>query len=95
MIDGTKIQIENWNNDYPNIYKKNSTVACYPVAKENIYGVWCYPCRGEAFRFEMKFENEEKAKESYNMLICGKKKLIDYIDNYSGEIRKNDVIRCI
>lgn len=97
MIDGTKIQIENWNNSYPNTFEKNSTIACYPVAKNSIPARWCnvYPERGKSFRYELQFKNEEEAEKNYNKLLVGEKKLIDYINNYSGSINKEDLRMCL
>lgn len=93
-IDGTAIQIENWNNDYPTLYAKNSTVALYPISKQTIYKSF-NPTRGESFRYSLSFDNEEKAMTAYKLLITGEKKLIDYIDNYNGTFLKDDVILCI
>lgn len=96
MADDTKIQIENWNNDYKWI-SKNSTVACYPISKDNIDSDWCnaYPQRGKSFRYQLQFRTEKEAEMAYMELIKGKKKLVDYISNYDGNIKKDDIIRCI
>lgn len=93
-IDGTAIQIENWNSDYPTVYAKNSTVALYPISKQSIYKSF-NPTRGEKFRYSLSFDNEEEAMTAYNLLLTGEKKLIDYIDNYNGTFLKDDVILCI
>lgn len=94
---GLNIQIEDWSKDYPNIYKENSTIALYPKSKADISGRWCnfYPRVGESFRVDLNFNNEMECKNAFKLLIQGEKDIIDFIENYKGNISREDLIRCI
>ena len=96
-VNGVKIQIENWSKDYPNIYKENSTIALYPKSKANISSNWCnfYPRIGESFRIDLNFNDSVECKNAFNLLVEGKKNIIDFIENYRGNISKENLIRCI
>ncbi|MBS5307728.1 hypothetical protein [Clostridium sp.] len=93
-----KIQIENWKEEYPNIYKEeNTTLVVYPKSKVSLKSLWAgyYPRENEPFRFEMSFKSEKECKDAFNSLTNNEKKLIDYMDNYCGTIKKDVVVKCI
>lgn len=77
MIDGTKIQIEDWSINY-DFYSKNSTIGAYPIARENENDNPFSAGRGETFRLELDFENEEQCKNAFDMLKSGQKTLKDF-----------------
>lgn len=95
MKDGTDILIENWHNDYSELYAINSVVACFPIAKESIHDVWEYPKRGEVFRYQLDFKSENEALEAFNELLSGSKIYSDFISHYTGNLSKADTLRCI
>lgn len=93
-----KIQIENWKEDYPSIYKEENTMlAVYPKSKASLNSLWAgyYPRENEIFRFEISFNTKQECEEAFNLLINNEKKLIDYISNYCGTIKKDEVVKCI
>ena len=75
--DGTKIQREEWH-ETNNFIPFGSTVAAYPIAKENGTGVLEYPEKGRIFRVDFQFENEEEAKKCFIQLLNGEKSLKDF-----------------
>lgn len=89
MQDGTKIQIEDWSNDY-NFHKKNSTVAFYPMAINSIYNNpksrHPYPERGETFRASLDFDSEESARDAFQSMVNGSKTYMEYLENYSSHV---------
>lgn len=89
MPDGTKIQIEDWSNDY-NFYKKNSTIALYPIAINSIYknpkSIYPYPERGKTFRASLDFDTEENARYAFQSMVNGSKTYMDYMENYSSHV---------
>ena len=98
---GIDIQIEDWSDVYPNLFKKNATVGFYPKAVNDIYNEdyphWApYPKRGEVFRASLNFDTEEEAREAFNAMRSGEKTYMDYLDNYSSHvISKKNFIRAV
>lgn len=84
--NGTVIQLENWHDIY-DFKPENSTIGAYPIAKASCPSIWAgeYPKRGESFRCFFEFSNEIEALDAYNNLICGRKQLTDYLDNFNGD----------
>lgn len=82
MLDGTKIQIEDWNKDY-SFMAHGSIIGVYPIAKESINGQFA-PKRGKSFRLELKFESFEAAKEAFLQLQNNEKELKDFLVNFSN-----------
>ena len=66
MPDGTKIQIEDWHENF-SIYAEASTIAAYPKDRH-----------GKAFRASRSFESAEVAKCAFENLISGACTLSDY-----------------
>jgi len=81
MPDGTKIQIEDWKEDYPGVHD-TLTIAAYPKAKNT--GKYSWVRKGETFRLEISrgFKTDEHVKEVFDMLSIGCMKLEDLADNY-------------
>lgn len=79
LPDGTAIQIENWNEDYPSVFSANSTIAAYPISKYTLPGAFA-PKAGERFRAQFDFDSEEQTREAFRSLVNGEKQLSDYAD---------------
>ena len=79
MPDGTGIQIENWQDSYPNSHTLNDTLASYPTAqrtnkRNSPFGaVW-----GQSFRLAFRFKSEEQARKAFEQLANGEKTLKDF-----------------
>lgn len=65
MPDGTKIQINDWSEDF-SCYAPNSEIAAYPL---NRYG--------ENVRVRRHFDSEEETISAFQQLITGEKSLVD------------------
>lgn len=83
LQDGTKIQQENWNNDYY-FEAPNSTVAVYPMPKnidknESLIS-------GKKFRLEFNFDTTTQANNCFDSLINGDKTLKDFAKNDDLEL---------
>ena len=74
MPDGTKIQIEDWREDYPDIVNTIS-IAAYPKAKNT--GKYQWTRKGEPFRLELsrEFKTDEFVEELFDQLKNGKVQL--------------------
>ena len=81
MPDGTKIQIEDWKEDYPGIFN-TITIATYPKAKNTGKHNWVR--RGESFRLELQreFDSDEQVEALFKQLVNGKVKLEDLSKHY-------------
>lgn len=102
MPDKTKIQIEDWSEDFPSLHQKNDVVAAYPVAKaaasrkvfQGINGlpcVWEYPRKYDSFRLCLQFPCASDAESAYNNLLNGTAQLLDYKDY----IQEKKYIECL
>lgn len=89
MPCGTKIQIENWHDDY-RFFAPKSTLAAYPKSKISMDGEFS-PKRNRKFRVSFNFDNEEETKQAYKELETGNKQLIDFKDH----INNPEKIECI
>lgn len=89
MPDGTKIQIENWNEEYEFILP-NSTLGTYPVSKVSLDGQFA-PKRNQKLRVSFNFPSAEMARQAFRSLEKGNKQLIDFKE-YINDSRK---IECI
>ena len=76
MLDGTKIQIEEWHKDY-NFIPYGNTIAAYPIAKESNYNSRFGQFRGEKFRAQFEFGDKNQAKRNFDCLANGTKTLKD------------------
>lgn len=80
MPDGTSIQLEDWHEDYPEVFPFADTVAAYPIAKETVERSPFSPQRGETFRAEFRFSNADNAREAFDALVSGAKPLKDFAE---------------
>ena len=80
MPNGTKIQIEDWHDDYPSIFPANDCVAAYPIAKESRlrYTSYCYPHMGKPFRLHFNFHSTSAAEQAFQALQSGEKSFAEF-----------------
>lgn len=91
MPDKTKIQIEDWSEDFPKIHSENDVLAAYPVAKkpatvmefEGVSGFrrFEYPQQYRKFRLAFQFSCASDAEKAYINLLNGNATLLDYEEN--------------
>lgn len=91
---------EDWTPNWPSLHNGADVIAAYPVSKESHYygsGFYCYPRRGEKFRLEMRFPDEQSAAEEFELLQTGERGLEDYQNYYylHPGITAADMQRCI
>ncbi len=72
---GIDIQIEDWKENYPNIYSYGDTVAAFPKTVTN---------PNNQIRLEIQFKSHEEAKEALQALEAGEKQLKDYKENFTS-----------
>ena len=89
MPCGTKLQIEDWSNDY-DFLPRGSTLAAYPLSKVDLDGQFA-PKRNKEFRVSFNFDSELEAKQAFNDLSAGSKQLVDF----KGCINNPKKIECI
>jgi hypothetical protein len=79
MTNGTKIQIEEWNENYSFISYGN-TLAIFTVSQTSHNGSYS-PKRNQNYRFDFRFNNNDESKQAFNELLKGTKQLIDFKEN--------------
>lgn len=89
MPCGTKIQIEDWHEDYK-FFAPKSTLAAYPISKVNMNGEYS-PKINRPFRASFNFDDEKTTKQAFNELKEGSKQLIDFKEH----INNPDKLECI
>lgn len=83
MLDGTKIQIENWKNDYDFI--KTLNIAVYPIAQRGSEA-------NKTFRLELEnFESDAEVEDIFNRLENGKIELAE-LTNYFRNGTKDEYL---
>lgn len=83
MKDGTRIQIENWKNDYDFI--KTLNIAVYPIAQRGSEA-------NKTFRLELEnFESDAEVEEIFNRLERGKIELAE-LTNYFRNGTKDEYL---
>ncbi len=101
MLDGTKIQVEDWSEEYPNVFKKATSIGFYPMCKTSInrddkLHFPPYPERGRTFRSSFKFENSTETMDAFLAMLTGEKNYLDYMDYYDNYvIAKEDFLRAV
>lgn len=70
---GIDIQIEDWEENFPNIYGYGETLAAFPKTITN---------PDNRVRLEIEFNSYEEAKEALRALEAGEKELRDYKENF-------------
>lgn len=88
MNNGTKIQVEDWSEDYPN---RPFTLGTYALSKKSFKGQFA-PKEDETWRFQFSFKTLEDVTNAFNELLNGHKELIDYKDMFSS---KKEYFSCI
>ena len=87
--DQTKIQIENWNDDY-SFMEYGNTIGAYPIAKQTGNRQF-EPERGRTFRLSYEFEDSKEAEAMFNELVTGSKTL-KCIESYLKDDKYKDFI---
>lgn len=81
MPDGTAIQLENWEDTYPELPDLWWAIGAYPVAKHGsgrLFG----PRKGEIFRLTISFASDAEAVDAMQKLINGEAELLTYRDKF-------------
>ena len=85
MPDGTEIQLENWEDEFPSSPTLWWAVGAYPIAKHSsgrLFG----PRRNCQFRLTISFHTEAEALECMRRLESGDAELLDYREKFwNGE----------
>jgi hypothetical protein len=83
MPDGTEIQLEDWRQDYENVF--GYVIGAYPIAKNT--GKYGWVRGGQEFRLTININgNYDVAKAEYEALVRGEKTLEDMAPYfYDGE----------
>lgn len=89
MKDGTKIQIEDWHDEY-NFMEKGSTLVAYPKSKMNMEGEYS-PKLNRTFRASFNFDNAKDTMEAFKGLKHGIKRLSDFKE-YMNNPKNNECI---
>lgn len=85
------IQIEDWSNDYPDLFMPDSLLVAYPVAKVSSGSSYFAPKLGEKFRCEFYMPDRDRAMLAFNALINGTAELDDYLKY----MHKSEYIPCV
>lgn len=89
MPDGTKIQLEDWSDDYDFI-PPSSTLAAYPKSQVDKEGQFA-PKKGRTLRVSFNFPTSELTEQAFNDLETGNKQLIEFKEH----INNPEIIECI
>lgn len=89
MPDGTKVQIEDWSENYDFI-PPSSTIAAYAVSKWTI-GRPFGPRAGEINRFQFDFADKTETENAFAELISGEKSLADF----KGKLNRPEYATCL
>ena len=83
MQDGTKIQIEDWKEDYSHV--KTLNVATYPIAANTSESGFIE--RNKTFRLDINsFNNDNEVLKAFKDLLSGNKTISDFADQfYNGD----------
>ncbi|MBP2015735.1 hypothetical protein [Anaerococcus degeneri] len=72
---GIDIQIEDWSENFPEVYGYSDTLAAFPKTITN---------PDNQVRLEIQFKSYEEAKEAMKALEAGEKELRDYRENFNS-----------
>lgn len=72
---GIDIQIEDWEENFPEVYGYGDTLAAFPKTITN---------PDNQVRLEIQFKSNEEAKEAMKALEAGEKELRDYRENFNS-----------
>lgn len=70
---GIDIQVEDWSENYPELYNYGDTIVAYPPKIEN---------PKDGFRLELRFKDEDEVVKVLKLLESGERKLRDYQENF-------------
>ncbi len=87
MPDGTKIQIEDWKEVFPNIFK-TIIIAAYPISKHDNYkGFATYPKRGQTFRLALEngWTCDANVYEKFDELVRGNFTLEELSEHFKND----------
>lgn len=79
MPDGTRIQIENWHDDY-SFMPYAGMVAAYPMINARDLSPFA-PKDKSTCRVDFNYDNEAGARNAFEKLKSGEKSLADFKDN--------------
>lgn len=89
MSDGTKIQIEEWSEDY-SFMPYGRTIGVYAKSKMSHEGSFT-PKGNEIYRFEFDFNSNKEAEQVFNSLLNGNSVLADY----KSKLTRKEYVDCI
>ena len=89
MSDGTKIQIEEWSENY-SFMPYGSTIASYPKSKVSHAGSFS-PKGNETYRFEFDLNSNKEAEQVFNSLLNGNSVLADH----KSKLTRKEYADCI
>lgn len=89
MPCGTKIQIEDWSEDYK-FFSPSSTLAAYPKSKVSKGGQFG-PNLNKTLRVSFNFDSKTETMQAFKGLEVGIKQLSDFIE----KINNPEKIECI
>ena len=87
MPDGTAIQLENWEDSYPDRPTLWWTVGAYPRALHGSDQYFGPRRKGDKFRLTISFKTDAEAVEAFEKLNRGEAKLLDYRDKFWNQER--------
>ena len=82
MQDNTAIQLENWEDLYPDNPDLWWVIGAYPAALRGSCRVFGPHRKGEIFRLTISFDTDAEAVEAFENLYHGRKTLLDYRDKF-------------
>ena len=82
MPDNTAIQLENWEDAYPDHPELWWAIGAYPVALRGSDRLFGPHRKGEKFRLTISFEKDFEAVEAFEKLNRGEAELLDYRDKF-------------
>ena len=91
MPDGTEIQLENWEDEFPSSPSLWWSIGAYPRAKHDS-GRLIGPRRCGIMRLTISFATYAEAVEAMEALTRGEKTLLDYRDRFWNGEKDAEVI---
>ena len=85
MPDGTKIQCEDWHEDYDFI-PETSTIAAYPICKMYVENNFAAKL-GRKIRAAFQFGNAEEAKQAFEKLASGTANFEEYAGKLDPHVK--------
>ena len=92
MPDNTAIQLENWEDAYPDHPTLWWAIGAYPVALRGSDRLFGPHRKGEKFRLTISFDTDADAVEAFENLYHGRKTLLDYADRFWNRERDAELL---